>query len=111
MSEAEFRDRFRHSPLWRTKRRGLLRNAAIVLGNQRSSEAAPELVRACRTKSRWYVVPAPGRLARSTTTQRRLALGERFLIESDQPCARRSSGQLSHVPEPSIVRQINAGPA
>ena len=45
MSDAEFRDRFRHSPLWRAKRRGLLRNAAIVLGNQRRSEAAPELVR------------------------------------------------------------------
>lgn len=32
--DAEFRRRFRHTPLWRARRRGLLRNAAIVLGNQ-----------------------------------------------------------------------------
>jgi epoxyqueuosine reductase len=34
LDDAAFRDRFRSSPLWRPKRRGLLRNAAIVLGNQ-----------------------------------------------------------------------------
>lgn len=34
LSEEEFRRRFRHTPLWRAHRRGLLRNAAIVLGNQ-----------------------------------------------------------------------------
>jgi epoxyqueuosine reductase len=33
LSEAEFRQRFRHTPLMRTKRGGLLRNAAIALGN------------------------------------------------------------------------------
>jgi len=31
-----FRRRFRKTPLWRARRRGLLRSAAIVLGNQRS---------------------------------------------------------------------------
>ncbi len=34
MSDDDFRDRFRKTPLWRTKRRGVVRNAAIVLGNQ-----------------------------------------------------------------------------
>jgi epoxyqueuosine reductase len=34
IDEAEFRARFRHTPLWRAKRRGLLRNAAYILGNQ-----------------------------------------------------------------------------
>ena len=34
LDEQAFRRRFRGSPLWRAKRRGLLRNAAIVLGNQ-----------------------------------------------------------------------------
>lgn len=33
LDEAEFRARFRRTPLWRPKRRGILRNAAIVLGN------------------------------------------------------------------------------
>jgi epoxyqueuosine reductase len=43
MDEATFRERFRGTPLWRAKRRGLLRNAAYVLGNQRCEEAKPAL--------------------------------------------------------------------
>jgi epoxyqueuosine reductase len=39
MTDAEFRQRFRRTPLWRAKRRGILRNAAIVLGNQRAAAA------------------------------------------------------------------------
>jgi len=34
LDDETFRRRFRHTPLWRAKRRGILRNAAIVLGNQ-----------------------------------------------------------------------------
>ncbi len=40
MDEDAFRARFRKTPLWRPKRRGILRNAAIVLGN-----SAPPLSR------------------------------------------------------------------
>lgn len=43
LSDDDFRNRFRHTPLWRSKRRGILRNAAIVLGNQRCVEALPAL--------------------------------------------------------------------
>jgi epoxyqueuosine reductase len=45
LDDAEFRRRFRHTPLWRPKRRGILRNAAIILGNQRAVAALPALVR------------------------------------------------------------------
>ncbi len=34
LSDEDFRKRFRKTPLWRPRRRGILRNAAIVLGNQ-----------------------------------------------------------------------------
>lgn len=44
MNDADFRARFRHTPLWRAHRRGLLRNAAIVLGNQRAANASAALV-------------------------------------------------------------------
>ena len=37
------RGRFRSTPLWRPRRRGLLRNAAIVLGNHPVPEAIPAL--------------------------------------------------------------------
>lgn len=44
LDEAAFRARFRHTPFWRPKRRGLLRNAAIVLGNNRSERAFQALL-------------------------------------------------------------------
>jgi epoxyqueuosine reductase len=43
LTEDDFRRRFRHTPLWRPHRRGLLRNAAIVLGNQRDESAIDPL--------------------------------------------------------------------
>ncbi len=45
LDESAFRDRFRHTPLWRPKRRGMLRNAAIVLGNRPTAAAIPALVK------------------------------------------------------------------
>ncbi|QDT11089.1 tRNA epoxyqueuosine(34) reductase QueG [Planctomycetes bacterium K23_9] len=59
MDEAIFRERFRKSPMWRTRRRGMLRNAAIVLGNtgdalaldalrQGSRDQEPIVQEACR---------------------------------------------------------------
>jgi epoxyqueuosine reductase len=39
--EARFRTEFRHTPLWRAKRRGLLRNAALLLGNQAARMTEP----------------------------------------------------------------------
>jgi epoxyqueuosine reductase len=46
LSEEAFRRLFRDTALWRAKRRGLLRNAALVLGNQRDQTALPALRRA-----------------------------------------------------------------
>ncbi len=43
LDEAGFRERYRKTPLWRTRRRGVLRNAALVLGNQRDRESLPAL--------------------------------------------------------------------
>ena len=43
LDETAFRAKFRHTPLWRSKRQGLLRNAAIALGNQRWSGALSTL--------------------------------------------------------------------
>jgi epoxyqueuosine reductase len=45
LDEEGFRARFRRTPLWRAKRRGVLRNAAIVLGNQQSPRGFEALCR------------------------------------------------------------------
>ncbi len=41
MDEAEFRARFRRTPLWRPRRRGLLRNALIVAANGEHVDCVP----------------------------------------------------------------------
>jgi epoxyqueuosine reductase len=46
LTEEEFRARFRQTPVWRAKRRGLLRNVAVALGNWGNPQAAPALRRA-----------------------------------------------------------------
>jgi epoxyqueuosine reductase len=33
LTAEEFRERFRRTPVWRTKHRGLLRNVALAMGN------------------------------------------------------------------------------
>ncbi len=45
LDEAAFRERFRLSPLKRTKRRGLLRNVAVALGNAGNASQRPVLER------------------------------------------------------------------
>lgn len=44
MTEEEFRERFRKSPIKRTKRRGFLRNVCVALGNIRDPQAVPALI-------------------------------------------------------------------
>lgn len=46
MTQEEFSRRFKGSPVKRTKRRGLLRNVAVALGNWGAAEAVPVLVQA-----------------------------------------------------------------
>jgi epoxyqueuosine reductase len=90
--EAEFRRVFRHTPLWRAKRRGLLRNAAIVLGNQARESALPALTRALqdheplvRGAAAWALQKFPAALAATLLMRQRTA-------ESDSDVA----GEIDH---------------
>lgn len=46
LDDAAFRARFRETPLWRGRRRRLLRNVCVALGNQGDAAALPALERA-----------------------------------------------------------------
>jgi epoxyqueuosine reductase len=46
LSDQEFRQRFRDTALWRPRRRGILRNACVVLGNHGNTAALPALRKA-----------------------------------------------------------------
>jgi epoxyqueuosine reductase len=46
LSPEEFRHRFKQTALWRARRRGLLRNACLILGNCGHTAAIPTLLRA-----------------------------------------------------------------
>jgi epoxyqueuosine reductase len=83
LDDAAFRARFRGTPLWRPKRRGLLRNAAVALGNRPFPEALPALARGLndldavvRGASAWALGHYRGPSARQ-------ALNERLATEAD----------------------------
>ncbi len=70
LDEEDFRERFRGSPIKRAKRRGLLRNVAVALGNWKSPRAAPALARALRDAEpliRGHAAWALGRIASNET--------------------------------------------
>ncbi|HEX4150057.1 MAG TPA: HEAT repeat domain-containing protein, partial [Pirellulales bacterium] len=83
LDEAGFRARFRHTPLWRTRRRGLLRNAAIVLGNQREPEALPALMRGFVDDESLVRGACAWALGQYHCEEARAALIARQLVEAD----------------------------
>lgn len=46
LDDAQFKQRFAGTPILRTKRRGLLRNACVALANTAGAEALPALKKA-----------------------------------------------------------------
>jgi epoxyqueuosine reductase len=79
----EFRRRFHGSPILRAKRKGLLRNVAVALGNSKSSEALPALIRALDDEEalvRGHVAWALGRIGLQNGIS---ALEKRLLVEKD----------------------------
>ena len=83
LDEEGFRRRFRHSPIKRAKRRGLLRNVAVALGNWGDPGAVPALVRALGDAEPLIRGHAAWALGRIGTTEARTALGEALAIETD----------------------------
>ncbi len=83
VDEATFRTLFRHTPLWRSKRRGILRNAAIALGNQRCETAVPVLITAINDVEPLIRGAAAWALGKIGTAAATAALQARLSDETD----------------------------
>lgn len=83
LDDESFRHRFRHTPLWRPKRRGLLRNAALILGSQRPPEAIPALVRGLGDVEAIVRGACAWALAQFDDARARQAIGHRLAVETD----------------------------
>src|SRR2546422_2613762 len=83
LTETEFRQRFRGSPVLRAKRRGFLRNVAVALGNLRSPEAVPALIRALDDEERLVREHVAWALGRIGSPPALAALKERLRLEDD----------------------------
>jgi len=83
LTDESFRQRFRKTPLWRSKRRGILRNAAIVLGNQQESSAIPALQRGLSDVEPLVRAASAWALGQIENTAARNLLTNRLSVESD----------------------------
>lgn len=80
LDEAGFRQRFRKSPVLRAKRRGLLRNVCVALGNWGDPAAAPALIEALHDDEplvRGHAAWALGRIPLPAARQALLAAEQR----------------------------------
>jgi epoxyqueuosine reductase len=83
LTDEQFRTRFKGSPIKRTKRRGLLRNVAVALGNWGNPQAVPALIGALYDHEplvRGHAAWALGRIGGVDAQQ---SLGDRRVIEDD----------------------------
>lgn len=88
LDDDAFRMRFRHTPLWRPKRRGLLRNAAIALGNQRSPSSVPALIKGLGDAEPIVRGASAWALGCFRNSEAILALEARAAVETDESVGR-----------------------
>ncbi len=83
LDDAAFRQRFRATPLWRPKRRGLLQSAAIALGNSPSPEGLAALLVGLADGDPLVRAAAAWALGRYDDPRAAAALAARREVETD----------------------------
>ncbi len=114
LSQEEFSRRFRNSPVKRAKRRGLLRNVAVALGNWGSPEAVPVLARALNDPEALIRGHAAWALGQIGTPAAQQALQGRAEEEDDEwvqdeIALARDGGRSTPVGEPLASRTLSGG--
>jgi epoxyqueuosine reductase len=84
LDDEGFRRRFRHSPVKRVRRRGLLRNVAVALGNWGDPAAVPVLVRVLGDAEPLIRGHAAWALGCIATAEARCALNRALTTETDE---------------------------
>jgi epoxyqueuosine reductase len=97
LSEGEFRVRFRGSPVTRAKRRGLLRNVAVALGNLRDPRALPALEAALHDAEPLIRGHAAWALGRIGGSRARHMLRDALRTECDPDVQEEMTAALSEV--------------
>jgi len=98
LTEEEFRERFRHSPIKRTKRRGLLRNVCVALGNSKDTRAVPALIGALHDDEPLIRGHAAWALGQLGGVQARQALDEAATVEQDDEVQHEIACALTTLP-------------
>src|SRR5712692_2684025 len=84
LTDEQFREQFRLSPIRRAKRRGLLRNVCVALGNSGDRQAAPALIGALHDDEPLVRGHAAWALGRLGGEQARQALQDALTDERDE---------------------------
>jgi len=87
LDDDAFRRRFRHTALWRARRRGLLRNAALALGNRPAPGALSALVKGLHDVEPVVRGASAWALGRFNSAEAAAALTRRAAVESDSAVA------------------------
>jgi epoxyqueuosine reductase len=95
LTEEQFRERFRRSPIRRAKRRGLLRNVCVALGNSGDPQAVPALIKALHDSEPLIRGHAAWALGRIGGTQAIQALREAQETEEDAEVRKEIQAALS----------------
>lgn len=96
LSDEDFKLRFRDTPLWRARRRGVLRNAALVLGNQRAAFATRALARGLNDSEPTVRGASAWALGRIGTAEANSSLAARSQVETDIDVQREITLALSY---------------
>ena len=102
LTEEQFRERFRGSPIKRAKRRGLLRNVCVALGNSGDPQAVPALIGALHDGEplvRGHAAWALGRIGGEEAKQ---ALVEVLVSEEDEEVRKEIQGALDAILLPRL---------
>ena len=90
LDDEGFRRRYRKTALWRTKRRGLLRNVAVALGNSGNPRAIPPLHHALHDPEaliRAHAAWALGQLEQRATVRRALDTEDNLQVRAEMQAA------------------------